>query len=160
MVCALRAFLEFVNLARRNTHNTETLKDMETALERFHQYRECFVEAGVRLPQSTPPRQHSLMHYTKSIRLFGSPNGLCTSITESKHIKAIKEPWRRSNHYNALSQMLVTNQCLDKLVAARIDFTQHGMLKGTCLSSVLADLRKCFIFLVIFLGAQNTFPSR
>ena len=101
-----------------------------------------------------------IMHYTKSICLFGSPNGLCTSITESKHIKAIKEPWHWSNHYNALGQMLVTNQCLDKLVAARIDFTRHGMLKGTYLSSVLADLHKCFIFLVIFLGAQNTFPSR
>ncbi|KAI6003231.1 hypothetical protein F5J12DRAFT_906210 [Pisolithus orientalis] len=24
----------------------------------------------------------------------GMPNGLCTSITESKHIKAVKEPWR------------------------------------------------------------------
>ena len=154
MVCALHTFLEFVNLARQNTHNTKTLKDMETVLEQFHQYWECFVEAGVHL------LQHSLMHYIKSICLFGSPNGLCTSITESKHIKAVKEPWHQSNHYNALGQMLVTNQCLDKLAVACIDFTWHGMLKETCLSSVLADLHKCFIFLVIFLGTQNTFPSR
>ncbi|KAF8128403.1 hypothetical protein EV363DRAFT_1400566 [Boletus edulis] len=32
------------------------------------------------------------------IRLFGAPNGLCLSIIESKHIKAIKEPYRQSNH--------------------------------------------------------------
>ncbi|KAF9553018.1 hypothetical protein CPC08DRAFT_728207 [Agrocybe pediades] len=62
------------------------------------------------------------------IREFGAPNGLCSSITESKHIKAVKEPWRRSNHYEALGQMLVTNQRLDKLAAARVDFKSRGML--------------------------------
>ncbi|KAF8812067.1 hypothetical protein BYT27DRAFT_7221263 [Phlegmacium glaucopus] len=39
------------------------------------------------------PRQHALPHYLTSITLCGSPNGLCLSITESKHIKAVKEPW-------------------------------------------------------------------
>ncbi|KAF9538821.1 hypothetical protein CPC08DRAFT_738828 [Agrocybe pediades] len=47
--------------------------------------------------------------FSSSIPLFGSPNGLCSSITESKHIKAVKEPWRRSNRFNALSQMLCAN---------------------------------------------------
>ncbi|KAF8957103.1 hypothetical protein BDZ97DRAFT_120310 [Flammula alnicola] len=60
---------------------------------------------------------------------FGAPNGLCSSITESKHIKAVKEPWRRSSHFEALAQMLVTNQRLDKLAAARVDFRARGMLK-------------------------------
>ncbi|KAG1871050.1 hypothetical protein C8R48DRAFT_595967, partial [Suillus tomentosus] len=63
--------------------------------------------------------------------LFGAPNGLCSSITESKHIKAVKEPWRQSSHYKALGQMLVTNQRLDKLTASRQDFCAHGMLNGT-----------------------------
>jgi hypothetical protein len=86
------------------------------------------------------PRQHSLIHYVKLIRAYGAPNGLCSSITESKHIKAVKEPWRRSNRYNALSQMLLTNQRLDKLVAARLDFTDRDMLEGTCLSSILDQI--------------------
>ena len=73
-----------------------------------------------------PPRQHSLMHYTASIRAFGAPNGLCSSITENKHIQAVKEP--------------LTNQQLDKLAASRTDFANHGMLNGTCLSGVLARL--------------------
>jgi hypothetical protein len=63
------------------------------------------------------PRQHSLSHYCLLITEFGAPNGLCSSITESKHIKAVKEPWRRSHHHEALSQMLLTNQHLDKLAA-------------------------------------------
>jgi hypothetical protein len=64
------------------------------------------------------------------VRLFGAPNGLCSSITESKHIRAVKEPWRRSNRNQALGQMLVTNQRLDQLMAARSDFTDRGMLNG------------------------------
>jgi hypothetical protein len=116
------------------------MEQMKDALERFQENVEAFVEAGVRQENSTPPRQHSMMHYIKAIRLFGAPNGLCTSITESKHIKAIKEPWRRSNRYNALGQMLQTNQRLDKLAASRVDFAERGMLNGTCLSEVLQRL--------------------
>ncbi|KAG2361322.1 hypothetical protein BDR07DRAFT_1238185, partial [Suillus spraguei] len=78
--------------------------------------------------------QHSLQHYVLLIHLFGAPNGLCSSITEAKHIKAIKEPWRHSNQYKALGQMLITNRCLDKLAVSCVDFTQHKMLDGTCLS--------------------------
>ena len=74
------------------------------------------------------------------IHAFGAPNGLCSSITESKHIKVVKEPWWRSNQFNALGQMLLTNQRLDKLAAACIDFSNCGMLQGTCLSEMLAKL--------------------
>ncbi|OBZ67134.1 hypothetical protein A0H81_12921 [Grifola frondosa] len=60
---------------------------------------------------------------------------LCSSITESKHIKAVKDPWRRSSRHKAIGQMLVSNQRLDKLAASRVDFKKRGMLKGTCLSA-------------------------
>lgn len=33
--------------------------------------------------------------------------------------------------------MLETNECLEKLAAARVDFTAHGMLEGTALSEAL-----------------------
>ena len=79
-------------------------------------------------------RQHSLIHYSKNIRAFGAPNSLCSSITESKHIKAVKEPWRRSSRFEALSQMLLTNQRLGKLAASRVNFAERRMLQGTCLS--------------------------
>jgi hypothetical protein len=63
------------------------------------------------------PRQHAMVHYPQLIRLFAAPNGVCTSITESKHIRAVKEPWRLSSRNNALFQMLTTNQRLDQLSA-------------------------------------------
>ncbi|KAF8232057.1 hypothetical protein L208DRAFT_1274100, partial [Tricholoma matsutake] len=59
---------------------------------------------------------------------FGAPNGLCSSITESQHIKAVKNPWCQSSKFEVLGQMLLTNQCLDKLTASEADFIECGML--------------------------------
>lgn len=96
---------------------------------------------GVRVDTISLPRQHSLMHYIDSIILFGSPNGLCSSITESKHIKAVKKPWRRSSRFDALPQMLLTNTRLDKLTAAKSVFTHRGMMQGSTLAYTILSLR-------------------
>ena len=114
---------------------------MQEALNRFHWHREIFHTCSV-CSSFNLPQQHSLMHFIQMIQAFGAPNGLCLSITESKHIKAVKKPYRRSSHYKARGQMLLTNQRLDKLAAARVDFEKHGMLKGTCLSHALQFLGK------------------
>ena len=145
MVCAIRAFLDFCYIARRDVHDTNTLAALDDALQRFHHHREIFRETGIRTDFNLP-RQHSLTHYVKLIRAFGAPNGLCTSITESKHIKAVKEPWRRSSRFDTLKQMLLTNQRLDKLVAARVDFTARDMLNGTCLSSILNHIHSTYFY--------------
>jgi hypothetical protein len=139
MTRTFRAFLDFCYIARRNVIDAASLLQLQDALDRFHQYRTIFKDCGVR-EDFCLPRQHSLMHYASLIRAFGSPNGLCSSITESKHIRAVKKPWRRSNRYNALRQMLLTNQRIDKLAAARADFKARGMLQGTCLDAVLLSL--------------------
>lgn len=68
------------------------------------------------------------MHYRRQIEDFGVPGGLCSSITESRHITAVKKPWRHSNRYNALGQMLATIQRLDKFAALRSDFAARGMI--------------------------------
>jgi hypothetical protein len=140
MIRCFSAFLEFCYIARQNLHTRETLLRLEKALADFMHYREFFRTCGVRPGGFGLPRQHAMTHYPTFIRRFGAPNGLCSSITESKHIKAVKEPWRRSNRYEAIGQMLLINQRLDKLAALRVDFMQRGMLNGTCLSSVLTEL--------------------
>ena len=136
MVRCFRAFLEFCNIARQEFHTEKSLDELNDANTRFHQHRQIFITTGVREGFGLP-RQHSMDHYLALIRAFGSPNGLCSSITESKHIKAVKEPWRRSSHYQALGQMLLTNQQLSKLAALRVDFTHRGMLQGTCITDIL-----------------------
>ncbi|KAG1890562.1 uncharacterized protein F5891DRAFT_1131665 [Suillus fuscotomentosus] len=135
MVLTLQALIDFVYIARRNIIDSNSLNVLDDALERFHRYREMFKTSGVRPNGFNLPRQHSLIHYHKLIQSFGTPNRLCSSITESKHIKAVKEPWRRSSRFEALNQMLLTNQRLDKLAASHIDFASRGMLRGTWLNA-------------------------
>ncbi len=135
MVRAVRAFLNFCYLVRRSVIDENDLRQIEEYIEEFHQYREVFRRAGVRPHGFSVPRQHSIVHYPVHVPSFGAPNGLCTSISESKHIKAVKKPWRRSNKFNALGQMLLTNQRLDKLAAARCDFKDRGMLEDSCLEA-------------------------
>ncbi|KAG1879522.1 hypothetical protein C8R48DRAFT_745047 [Suillus tomentosus] len=132
MVHAFRALLEFCYLVRRNVVTEDTLTQIQDALHRFHHYRKIF---DIIVPTFSLPHQHSMTHYVDMIRLFGVLNGLCSSITESKHIKAVKEPWRWSSRHNALGQMLVTNQRLDKLAVSHVDFDVRGMLTGTILST-------------------------
>ncbi|KAH7923128.1 hypothetical protein BV22DRAFT_1016022 [Leucogyrophana mollusca] len=138
-VRAFRAFLEFCYLVRRNVITEDTLDQIQDALDRFQHYRKIFKATGVVVSFSLP-RQHSMTHYRFLIQLFGAPNGLCSSITESKHIKAVKEPWRWSSKNAPLGQMLISNQRIDQLAASRVDFTARGMLAGTCLSNVLEAL--------------------
>lgn len=135
MVSAIRAFLDFCYLARQPFHTRKVLDDMNNALAEFRTLRTIFQEVEVRPDGFALPRQHSLVHYVRSIELFGSPNGLCSSITESRHITAVKRPWRRSNRHNPLLQMLRTNSRLSKLAAARIELGRRGMLHGDVLTA-------------------------
>src|ERR1700760_691465 len=96
MVRAVSAFTEFCYLVRRSQIDEITLGSVGAAIECFHQERDIFINVGVREDFSLP-RQHSLVHYCALIRLFGAPNGICSSITESKHIQAVKDPWQCSN---------------------------------------------------------------
>ncbi|KAJ7631552.1 hypothetical protein DFH06DRAFT_1438650 [Mycena polygramma] len=131
MLRAFSAFLDFCYLVRRNVLDEATLTAIDAALARYHQERAIFADSGIAANGFCLPRQHSLTHYRHLIQEFGAPNGLCSSITESKHIKAVKQPWRRSSRYEALSQMLTINDRLDKLAAARVDFVDRGMLPGS-----------------------------
>ena len=102
MVQCLSAFIELCYLFRQNAITNTDLERIKYELDRFQQLQHIFIETGVHEDISLP-RQHALVHYLASIMLFRSPNGLYSSITESKHIKAVKEPWRQSSHYKALS---------------------------------------------------------
>ena len=138
MVRAITAFMEFCYLVRRSQLDEDTLDQIDSSVARFHQEHEIFKETGVRDDFSLP-RQHSISHYRFLIQQFRAPNGLCSSITESKHIKVVKDPYRRSSRNELLGQMLLTNQWLDKLEATRVDFATRGMLKGPLLLSGIAN---------------------
>ncbi|KAI6159829.1 hypothetical protein EDD17DRAFT_1887839 [Pisolithus thermaeus] len=136
IVRTFRALLEFTYLIHRNVITEETLVTIEDAINRFHKHREIFHESGT-VQTFSLPRQHAMKHYPDLIHLFRAPNGLCTSITESKHIDAVKDPYRRTNRNKPLGQMLIINQRLDKLAASRRDFSRRGMLEGSCLTATM-----------------------
>jgi hypothetical protein len=141
MVQCIAAFMEAVYVARRNAISTTALQCFHDCVDNFLELQDIFIAAGVRVSISLP-RQHALFHYYLSIQLFGSPNGLCSSITESKHIKAIKELWRRSSRYNALNQMLCTIVRSEKMAALRQIFDGQGMLAGTTLLYIAGVVQK------------------
>ncbi|KAF8419962.1 hypothetical protein L210DRAFT_3615588 [Boletus edulis BED1] len=138
IVRTLRALLDFCYLVRRHIISAKALQEIEDALARFYNYQQVFMSGDKPVVATfSLPRQHAAKHYPSLIRLFGAPNGLCSSITKCKHIKAVKEPWRCSNKFQALSQMLRTNQHLNKIAAAHVDFESRKMLRGNCLSSAI-----------------------
>ena len=137
IICTFQAFLEFCYLVHHDIHTEDSVTQVQDALMHFHEYQVIFESTGVCPGGFSLLQQHSIMHYLKLIQMFSAPNRLCSSITKAKHIKAVKEPWRQSSHYKPLGQMLLTNQCLDKLATARVDFTSHGMLDRTIISSAL-----------------------
>ena len=97
---------------------------MQRTLKRYCQLQTVFIDFGIRPNGFFLPRQHAPTHYMCSIQLFGSPNGLCSSITQSKHIIiVVKRPWRRSSRQEPLGQMIRTIARLAKLTAARTEFT-------------------------------------
>lgn len=139
MVQCIVTFMDACYIARCNAITGPALKHFQSCVENFHVLRNIFIEAGVRASISLP-RQHALRHYFYSIHLFSSPNGLCSSITESKHIEAVKEPWCRSNQYRALIQMLQTRVRMDKMAALRRKLFKMGMLAGTT-TSYMAQMK-------------------
>jgi hypothetical protein len=131
MVCSIAAFMDTCYIAWRNAIDSSSLEHLRGAVETFHQLLSVFIETGVCTAISMPS-QHALKHFYHAIHLFGSPNGLCSSITKSKHIEKVKKPWQRSSRYQALTQMLRTLQHMDKMSALHQHFEGSGMLQGFC----------------------------
>ncbi|KAF8808689.1 hypothetical protein BYT27DRAFT_7222819 [Phlegmacium glaucopus] len=128
MVQAISLFLDVCYIVHCADITETTLRQFNATLEKFYAHREVFQNMGVCPIGFSLPWQHSLSHYHFNIKEFGAPRGICSSITESCHITAVKNPWRRSSQYQALGQMLLTNQRLDKLAALHLDYVRRGML--------------------------------
>ena len=126
MVQAIAAFLDFCYIVRQSTLDEADLAAMENALTHFETECTIFEEVLICPDGISIPHIHALQHYQELVQQFGAPNGLCSSITESKHIQAVKKPWRRSNCHQALGQMLVTNQRLDNIAYFRASQCAKG----------------------------------
>jgi hypothetical protein len=87
MVKAVAALIDFCYLVQCNVIDQTALLQIQNTLDSFHHHWEIFREVGICPDGFSLPQQHSLAHYNFSITQFGAPNGLCSLITKSKHIK-------------------------------------------------------------------------
>lgn len=151
MVKCLAAFLDVSYITWCQNIDINALDALNGALTKFWTLHEVFWSPGVWPTGFLMPRQHALFHYHCLIEDFGAPRGLCSSITESHHITAVKKPWRHSNRFHALGQMLQINQRLNKLAAMRSNFIACGMLHaGYSLEqnvSSMPNLRHCHVWI-------------
>ena len=120
-------------IACQNAISASALEHFRVCVAEFHQLREVFITCRV-CDHMKLPRQHAFNHYYSLIQLFGSPNGICSSITESEHKGSVKSPWGQSNRFKAIAQIMVTLLWLQKMAAARQRFALQGMLEGTTAS--------------------------
>jgi len=104
LLSATRGLLDFLYLAQLPVHNDETLKRMETALDDFHANKSIFVDLKIR-SQFNFPKLHSLLHYTASIKLFGTTDNYNTEYSERLHIDLAKDAYAATNHKDELAQM-------------------------------------------------------
>lgn len=123
MAQCIAAFMDACYITRQNAITAPALKSFRESVEQFQKLHNIFIEASVWVTISLP-HQHALKHFYYLIQFFGSPNGLCSSITELKHIKAMKEPWCWSSRFQALIQMLQTLTWMDKRSLCCIGFSQ------------------------------------
>ena len=103
-------------IAQHSVHDTQCLKALEDTLDWFYQHHNIFRTNSICLSGFNLLHSHTAVHYLHFIWAFGTPNGLCSTITKSKYIY------------------------LDKLVAVQVNFASHSMLEGTMIKGVLSQL--------------------
>ena len=129
LVCLVRALLDFIYLAQYPVHTTESLRAMDTALHQFHENKDVLIDLGVCRHFDDIPKLHSLIHYTRSIALFGTADNYNTEQSECLHIDVIKKAYEATNFKDEYKQMTTWLQRLETMNqhAAFIDWCKGGL---------------------------------
>ena len=124
----MRAFLDFIYVSQYPVHTTESLAAMESALGRFRENKDVLIELGVRQHFNNIPKLHSLLHYTRSIQLFGTVDNYNTEQSERLHIDFTKKAFHTMNFKNEGKQMTAWLERLEAIWqhAAFIDWCNAG----------------------------------
>lgn len=101
-----RAIIDFIYYASFETHTTTTLNRLQEALDTFHEFKDIFVQEGIR-EHFRIPKIHSMEHYTAFIRSKGSCPNFNTELSERLHINYAKQGYQASNRRDYMEQMVV-----------------------------------------------------
>ena len=114
LIRAVRALLDFLYLAQYPSHSADTLSRLEDALSRFHDNKDIFVDLGARAHFNFP-KLHSLIHFTSSIKFFGTTDNYNTEQSERLHIDFAKNAYRATNGKDEFPQMTAWLERREKL---------------------------------------------
>ena len=103
-VIAVHGILDFTYYAQYQSHTETMLKKMDTTLRSFHQHKNIFIDLGMHNDFNIP-KIHSMLHYSMSIRLFGSADSFNMELPERLHIDLAKKAYRSSNKQDYTYQM-------------------------------------------------------
>lgn len=104
LIRATRALLDFIFLAQYPIHSDKSLDALDNALMAFHEDREIFETLGIRTGFNIP-KLHSLTHYVRCIKLYGTTDNYNTETSERLHIDFTKDAYRATNHKDEYPQM-------------------------------------------------------
>ena len=132
MVRAIRAFLDFMYLARLPIQSSKTLDLLDKALQAFHDNIKIFVDLGIRTNFNIP-KLHSCRHYKPSIKLFGSTDNYDTQYTEGLHRPFAKNLYRATNKKDELPQMTSLLERLEQVHqhTGYIHWREQGTIRTT-----------------------------
>ena len=128
LIKAVRAILDFLYLAQYVSHTSETLERLNNSLSRFHENKAILIDLGTR-HHFNIPKIHSLIHYTTSIKLFGTTDNYNTEQTERLHIDFAKDAYRATNHKDEYRQMTLWLERREKMKrhARHIERHEQGL---------------------------------
>lgn len=113
---AIKALLDFIYLAQYTTHDESTLAYLQDALDEFHKYKDYFIDVGCR-DHLHISKIHSLLHYVRSIELFGTTDNYDTEMFERLHINFAKHGWQATNQQDEFPQMITWLSQQEKIIA-------------------------------------------
>ena len=114
VIKAVRGLLDFLQLAQFESHSTDTLDQLQSALFTFHENKDVFIDLEIRRNFNFP-KLHSLMHYVSSIQWFGTTDNYNTEQSEHLHIDFTKEAYRATNRKDEYAQMTLWLERREKI---------------------------------------------
>ena len=110
---AIRALLDFIYIAQYQSHSSDTLEYLKTALQEFHKNKHIFWDLGActgkrsGLEKFNIPKLCGFHDYDPSIRQFGTIMQFSTDITEFFHKQSTKVPYRSTNKQDFMAQICI-----------------------------------------------------
>ena len=104
LVRAVRAILDFCYIVQYPSQTSETICQLDAALDRFHANKSIFIDLGIRTNFNIP-KLHSMIHYPPSMERIGTSDNTNTEYTERLHIDLAKDAYQATNRKDEYPQM-------------------------------------------------------